>query len=184
MGKGRLSLQGSKSRPFLELRRLETELPYLEHQIRKLRRVHDGPLDVHRDALPGDGFYDVHRARLTSPALHRAYELLYPRDEKQLSTQVMAIAGAGGMAAIWLDFGRWESGRRPALCGHYSEPEYRVLERWLQEQGVDTHKLVDSQRKRRGMAIAPDSVARAMHLLRPHVPRCMRPKLRWWASLA
>jgi hypothetical protein len=183
MGAGRLNLRGSKSRPYLELRRLETELSYLEHQVRHLRRVHDGPLQVHRDALPGTGFYDVHRAQLTSPALHRAYELLYPRDEKCLSAQVLAIAGWGGFTSLWLDFGRWESARRPALRGRFSVAEYQLLADWLAEQDVETCRLTGPRPHHRGMAIAPDSVTRAMARMRPHAPRGMRFRLRASAPL-
>lgn len=178
MGAGRLSLRGSRGRPWLELRQLELKRTYLEHQLRRLRRLHDGPLEAHIDVLPGEGFYDIHRVRLTTPALHRAYELLHPRDERRLSAEVLAITGWMGMAALWIDQGRWPSRTRPTITGRFSLEEYGVLDAWLEAQGI-ARVQPRRQDRRNSLVIAPDAIERFMAALRPHVHRsqrwCLRP---------
>ena len=50
MGRATLSLRGAKKRPWLEIRRRETDLTYLNHQLKMLHRAHDGKLA----GRPGD----------------------------------------------------------------------------------------------------------------------------------
>lgn len=105
LGKGTISLRGQKKRPWLEIRRKETDLTYLNHQLRTLHRFHDGKLEAVSDVVQTDGFYDDRRIRVHSPDLYRAYELLYFRDERRLTPEVLQIAGFQGLASLWCDTG-------------------------------------------------------------------------------
>lgn len=107
LGKGELARRGQRRRLWLTLQRSEPERTYLDHQLRRLRRLHDGPLEAHWDRLPGEGFYDTERVRLRSEALEPAYECLYPRDRWTLSAEVLQLCGWRGIAALWADGGRW-----------------------------------------------------------------------------
>ena len=105
LGKGTISLRGQKKRPWLEIRRRETDLSYLNHQLRMLHRVHDGKLEAVSDIVQTAGFYDDRRIRVHSPDLYRAYELLYFRDERRLTPEILRIVGFQGLAALWCDTG-------------------------------------------------------------------------------
>jgi hypothetical protein len=140
LGDGRLSLRGQRQRPWLELRRPETERLYLGHQLRQLRLAADGPLEVVRDVLPGTGFYDIHRVRLHGEGLYHAYGLLYPRDRRQLSPEVLAIAGRPGLAALLVDAGH-RQGRHLRITGRYSADEVTDLVTWLRGLGYPARPL-------------------------------------------
>jgi hypothetical protein len=160
------------------LRRLETERTYLEHQLRLLRKLHDGPLRASCDVLAGEGFYDVHRVQLTSPALHRAYELLYPRDARRLSPEVLAITGWPGLAALWLDQARWHSPRRASLRGRYDGQDYRAVRDWLAAAQIPTQPLLRRDGWQ-GLELRPPALTALLHAIAPHVHRSQRFRLRY-----
>lgn len=103
LGKGTIALKGRNNRPWLELQRTELETDYLSHQIRTLQRLHQGKLDVVWDQVERDTFYCDVRARVRSDALWAAYELMYPRDEKVITREIIDIAGMTGVAALACD---------------------------------------------------------------------------------
>lgn len=103
LGIGTLRRKGARQRPWLEMRRLETESAYLEHQVRALRRSLRQPIRVEEDVVPGKGYYDLRRVRIQSSSLERAVELL----EGGLSEEALQVAGCRGIACLWLDQGRW-----------------------------------------------------------------------------
>ena len=107
MGKGVLSLKGRRKRPWLELSRLETERDYLNYQLKQLKQYHEGPIDLFKDRLPTNGFYDKERVRFHGQGLWRAYEILCPRDKSCISPTVLDIVGEKGMASLWIDQGRF-----------------------------------------------------------------------------
>lgn len=72
-------MRGQQQRPWLTLRRSEVHRSRLDGQVRRLRRLHDGPVEVVWDQLATQGFYDDLRVRLHAKGLQRAYELLCPR---------------------------------------------------------------------------------------------------------
>jgi hypothetical protein len=134
MGKGSISLKGRRQGPWLEICRPETERSYLLHQVKQLRQCHDGPLEVVHDRLPGTGFYDDERVRIRSEALRRAYELLYPRDERFLSERVLSIVGQQGLAALWSDQAEL-NGNFVVFKMRRSAEEVELLRSWLQGMG-------------------------------------------------
>lgn len=105
LGKGRLSLRGAQSRPWLEIKRPESDHCYLRHQARTLRQLHHGDLDLRWDRRPGRSFYDVIVLRVQSDQLWPAYELLYARDRRRISADALDQAGLTGLAALWCDTG-------------------------------------------------------------------------------
>lgn len=170
LGSGVLRRKGQAQRPWLELRRLETESAYLGHQVRLLRQAVTGPLRLDRDTVPGAGFYDIARARLQSPLLERAIELLQPDGHPRLSPEVLQVAGLRGVASLWLDVGQWRSDGSARLLLPTAE-DGGALVAYLRE--VDTEAtLVGCDGSL--VAIRPAAMARLAGLLRPQVPRCMR----------
>lgn len=103
LGKGTIALKGRNKRPWLELQRTELEGDYLRHQIRILQRLHQGRLEIVWDQVERDSFYCDIRARFHTDALWAAYELMYPRDEKVITRQIIDIAGMIGVAALTCD---------------------------------------------------------------------------------
>lgn len=105
LGSGTIALRGSKKRPWLDLQRSETEQTYARHQIRTLHRLHPGELEVVWDQVERNGFYNDVRCRVQSDLLRPAYELMYPRDEKVVTPEIIRITGFGGIVALFSDRG-------------------------------------------------------------------------------
>lgn len=116
LGPGRIKLLGRRRRPWLEIKRRETDLTYLLHQSRQLHKLHDGPLDLVIDTLQTDGFYDDRRLRCHGDGLYRVYELMYPRDERVVTPEILAITGMQGVAALWCDYGSGEGQKLRITC--------------------------------------------------------------------
>ena len=136
MGVGTLGLRGQKQRPWLEIIRPETEKLYLNLQLKTLKSCHPGKLDYFWDVLPTDGFYDRNRLRLRSDELYRAYELMYPRDKRVITPQIISIAGMQGLAALWADRGR-VVGRIGKIGTRWQHEENEYLAEWINDQGFD-----------------------------------------------
>ncbi|NDC87504.1 MAG: hypothetical protein EB075_01615 [Bacteroidetes bacterium] len=111
-----MKLLGQRKRPWLEIKRRETDLTHLLHQSRQLHRLHDGPLDLVIDTVQTDGFYDDKRLRCHGEGLYRAYELMYPRDERVVTPEILAITGIQGIAALWCDHGSVEGQKLRITC--------------------------------------------------------------------
>lgn len=101
-----MSLRGPSKRPWLEIRRSELEATYLRHQMRMLNRSLGGGLSVTWDHIEKNDFYCDLRAQIQTEALWPAYELMYPRDEKTVTKDILEIVGLKGIAALWCDVGR------------------------------------------------------------------------------
>ena len=174
LGKGNISLKGSKRRPWLELKRSETERIYLGSQIYQLRQDHPGPVEVVWDRVPTDGFYDLDRARLQSDELWRAYDLLYPRDEFNLSREVLDLCGVIGLATLWLDHGAWV-GRAGEIRGRHTPDQKRLLAEWIRSMGFGAEaKFVNGVCR---LSLPADSMREIKPVIRPHVHQTMRNKL-------
>lgn len=176
MGVGTIHLKGRKARPWLELCRCETQRTYLLHQVRRLQRAHDSPLETVCDTVPTDGFYDIHRARMHGEGLYRVYELLYPRDERRISEQVLAIAGMEGAATLWLDHGCWR-GKRPAFNLCCSQSESEIIVNWLRRLGLHCLPSLTSGNGRL-VVVNPGYINSFTKTLRPWVHASMRHTLR------
>jgi len=175
LGKGDIALKGSRKRPWLELCRTETERVYLGSQVYQLRQAHPGPLEIFWDRLPTNGFYDLDRARIQTDELWRAYDLLYPRDERTLSRGVLDLCGLSGLVNLWLDHGTLV-GRTGEIRKRMSPDEKTLLAAWISDLGfpVDMPRTQASQK----LIIPPASMHRLKKSMRPLVHVTMRHKLR------
>jgi hypothetical protein len=170
LGTGTLRRKGARQRPWLELRRLETESVYLGHQVRMLQRAATGGLRLDQDVLAGRGFYDIRRARLQSPLLERAFELLMVDDQPRLTLEVLQVAGLRGIASLWLDLGVWQrngGGRIPQR----SEADAAVLADYLSQQGSSA---IATDKRGPVVDLGPSAMSQFASALRPCVHRVMR----------
>ena len=55
--------------------------------------------------LAGESYYDDEKILFTGEGLHAAYSLLYPRDKKVITKEVLDITGLMGLTALWIDCG-------------------------------------------------------------------------------
>lgn len=170
---GVLRRKGARRRPWLELRRSETESTYLGHQVQALRSAAEGGFTATVDMVPGDGFYDLVRARVHAPGLERAMELLCPEDAQALNQEALAAAGLRGLACAWLDAGRWD--HSAGVWSFRSGADAREVKRYLQELGIRPSL---TQPMSPLVRVPPDAMAALVRLLRPHVHRSMRHALR------
>ena len=136
LGQGTLGLKGQRQRPWLEIIRTETEKPYQNQQLRNPKDSHPGQLDYHWDVLPTDGSTTRTVSEGCSDELHRAYELMYPRDKKIITPQIISIVGMQGVSALWSDRGR-VVGRLGKLVTRWSHEENEYLAEWINSQGLD-----------------------------------------------
>jgi len=170
LGGGQLRRKGTRRNAWLELRRLETESTYLLHQVRLLQRSSGGSVRADVDMLPGQGYYDLRRARLHSPLLERAMELLQVDEGQRFSIEALQVAGVRGVASLWLDVGRWQLGR--GLLPVPSLDDAAVLLEYL----LTRHniKATISERPGPALVLAPRPMQDLVALLRPQVHRSMR----------
>jgi hypothetical protein len=173
MGSGTLRCKGAKQRPWLELKRLETERTYMLHQVRSLQRAGAGPVRAAVDMLPGRHFYDVCRARLQHDAFERAIELLAPEGEISLSKEVLEIGGGRGLASIWLDLGHWDRGT--AVIPLSSEPNADALLSHLIGRGIAG---ISKGGNPTTLRLSKRQFAQFSGLIRHHVHRSMAHALR------
>ena len=176
MGKGSIALKGARQRPWFELSRSELERSYLDHQSRILRKYHDGPVDVVWDRIATNGFYDKERIRLRGEGLWRAYELLCPRDKREISPAVLDIVGLNGLTALWMDQGRF-LGRRGQIKGRYSDQEYEEIAKWIRSFGIKAtvhrNHLCAIE-----IIIGREPIQDFVSLIRPYTHVSMKKKLR------
>lgn len=177
LGAGRILELGPNKRLWLEISRCETERTYLGHQLRLLRKTHDGPLLARVEPVAGSGRYDRERLRLLSPQLARAKELLFgPGGERRISAETWLVAGIPGLAALWLDQGRW-LGRALELRLDWSEAELELLIRQIQAVGSKAHLARSRQGRLCGVHVLGRHVDALAAAVRPHVHRSMRHRL-------
>ncbi len=172
LGKGTLGLRGRRQRPWLEIIRSETEKLYQNQQLRGLKDSHPGQLDYFWDTLPTDGFYDKNRLRVRSDELYRAYELMYPRDKKVITPQIISIVGMPGVSALWSDKGR-VVGRLGKLVTGWTHEENEYLAEWINNQGYDCRAV-----RKLGVQFTRDSTKPMIDALRPFTHKCIRFKFK------
>jgi len=166
---GQLRRKGIRKRPWLELRRLETESTYLDHQVRALRGALRQPLRVDADFLPGKGYYDISRIRIQSPWLERVLEIL----ADGITEDALSVAGIRGLACLWLDHGFWRG--RSGEITFASESEAEAFRAALHHLRV--HPSPPLKRPRL-VRLPPDTMHDLANALRPYVHRSMRHTLR------
>lgn len=171
-----MSLKGTKRRPWLEIKRLETERAYLSYQLFSLRRSHDGPFQDTRDVVPGQSFYDDERIRFQGEGLYAAYDLLYPRDRKIITKEVMDLTDLLGLTAIWMDCGRISLARKGLIRGRFSQDEYLLIAESLAKR--DVHSRVKKRSKLLvGLELDYEQMTKFARLIRPHAHYSMKAKL-------
>ena len=176
LGKGNISLKGKHQRPWLEIVRSEVDRTYLTHQLRTLKHTHDGAVDYLADRVPTDGFYDLERIRFHGDLLWRVYELLYPKDRKRITREVLNIAGLKGAAALWIDQGRI-SGKKGSIRGRYSENDYLALESWFNDLSIPA-KIHRNNVSIIQLSFKKDSLEELFKLLKPMMHYTMKKTLR------
>lgn len=176
LGKGSISLKGKHQRPWLEIVRSEVDRTYLTHQLRTLKHTHDGAVDYLADRVPTDGFYDLERIRFHGDLLWRVYELLYPKDRKSITREVLNIAGLKGAAALWIDQGRI-SGKKGSIRGRYSENDYLALESWFNDLSIPA-KIHRNNVSIIQLSFKKDSLEELFKLLKPMMHYTMKKTLR------
>jgi len=181
LGKGKLALKGKRQIPWLEITRSEVERTYLDHQLRALRRLHDGPMESVWDHIDSDGYYDNERIRLQGEGLWRAYELLSPRDKPVISREVLNVAGAEGIAALWLDQGRFigkQRGKRGQIKGRYTPEEYENIAAWLCDSDIPARVHHNHEQKPIEISIRMNGLPPLLDIIRPLTHVSMKKKLR------
>ena len=172
MGVGSISLKGRRQRPWLQIVRSETERPYLSHQLKQLREAHLGALEFDLDVLPCDGFYDDVRLRVRSDELYRAYELMYPRDKKVVTPQIVGLTGIVGMSALWSDRGRIV-GKTAKIRSRLTPEANIALVDWCNSHGFESKHIARLDRSY-GVQFTPDATRKFISAIRPHTHKIMR----------
>lgn len=169
LGLGQLRRKGVRKRPWLELRRLETEATHLEHQVRALRRALHQPIRVDMDLISGKGYYDICRARIQSPWLERAIDLA----GSGITPEALSAAGVRGLACLWLDRGIWR--RDSGQFVLRSSADADAVQDVLLGLGIRLRRRADSSGV---IGIEPEPMHELAGILRPWVHRSMRHALR------
>jgi hypothetical protein len=176
--KGQLDLRGKRSRPWLKLRRSELEQTYLDHQVRMLRRLHPQPgsFKVHWNRLSADSVYDDLVAEFTCPELWGAYDLLYPRDRRRITSEALVAAGLPGLAAAWLDEGeRNPQSAKLRLFG--PGPSDVEILGWIESLGTPG-RIAPGPRLQMSLAFDQWQADTLVRQIRPLVHRSMAYRLR------
>jgi hypothetical protein len=176
LGKGTLSLKGTKRRPWLEIVRSETEHTYLSSQLKPLRKFSNSPIDCVRDRVETDGFYDKERVRLHCEDLWHVYELLYPRDEKVFTRQLLDMCGMLGAVSLWLDCGQFV-GRCGRIRNRYKPEEAGLISSWLSDLGYDA-KPVHASETSAAVGLSNQSTTKFIADIRPITHSTMKHRLR------
>jgi hypothetical protein len=170
---GELRRKGSRQRPWLEIRRLETESVYLGSQARALRKAATAEARCLQDLVPGPAFYDICRLRFQHAWLERVMEICCPDGEQQLTAEALQIAGVRGLAQLWLDAGYWRNSEGCIVLGR--EADATLVRAALARQNIPSSAPAN---RRSEVLIAPRPMEALVALLRPHVHRSMRHTLR------
>lgn len=172
LGVGSISLKGRRQRPWLQIIRSETERPYLSHQLKQLRDCHLGKLEFEIDVLQCDGFYDDVRLRVRSDELYRAYELMYPRDKKIVTPQIIGMTGVVGMSALWSDRGRI-IGKIGKIRSRLNPEANIALADWCNKQGFECKHIKRLDRSY-GIQFTPNATQSFITAVRPYTHKIMR----------
>jgi len=133
------------------------------------------------DHIDSDGYYDNVRLRMHGEGLWRAYELLSPRDKPVISKEVLSTVGVEGIAALWLDQGRFVGGPkrgRGQIKGRYTAEEYDNIASWLCDAGVPVRVHHNHEQKPIEICIRMNGLKALFEIIRPLVHVSMKKKLR------
>lgn len=184
VGRGKIVLKGRKRKPWLILRRGELEHTYLDHQLRRLRREAEGPVEADWDVIEGQGFYDDHQLSVHCDAMQQVYDLLYPRDEFAISADVLRMAGMDALVALWADRAIFQA--RYVSLGHGLKPrDCAVIAAWMNEEGIKAHvayRGICDSKTGPNVHVMRGEAERLYKLLYPSLHRSIRTKLRYPGS--
>ena len=115
---------------------VKTERQYFKSQLKTLKLLHDGSLDIYTDRLPTNGFYDKERFRVHGEELYTAYTLLCPRDRQVITPKTLDIAHHLGAACLWIDQGRM-IGKEDQFEDVTLTKSMNAFMGWFQRLGID-----------------------------------------------
>tara|TARA_B100000530_G_scaffold256169_1_gene169739 strand:- start:4510 stop:4887 length:378 start_codon:yes stop_codon:yes gene_type:complete len=118
----------------------------------------------------------MERFRFQGELLWRAYELLYPRDKRMISREVLNTTGLKGAAALWIDQGRI-TGKRGSIRGNYSEREYEALESWFNDLSIPA-KIHRNNISIVQLSFKKDALNDLLSLIKPLIHVNMKKKLK------
>lgn len=84
--------------------------------------------------MPRESFYDDYLLMVHCPELQRVYDILYHRDVKTITPEVLALAGSGGLVSLWCDRGT-SSRRRISFHGLRKADLAMKVAIWLERLG-------------------------------------------------
>lgn len=182
LGRGKIELRGRQRKPWLILRRGETQRTYLDHQLRRLRREHVGAIDAVWDVVPSEGFYDDYRVCLHGEGLYHVYDMLYPRDTYTITRPVLDLCGMQGLASMWTD----RAALKPSFVqfsGGYSKDDCELICDWLDGLGYQatpfSYVHPRSHSTTMQVRVYREHALRMRKDLYPMLHRSIRPGLRW-----
>ncbi len=129
-----------------------------------------------RDTLSTDDFYDDERIRFQGSGLDAAYGLLYPRDKKVITDQIMDLVDVPGLAALWIDNGSITIKRTGQIKGRYSREEYDAIAKALRRHGIDC-SLRWGGPYPFALDLSPFAMENLARLIRPYAHFSMKAKL-------
>lgn len=170
-------MKGLHKTPWLEIRRCETERTYLDHQQRILRKLCHGELCKGEIQLAEtEGFYDQLVLRFHGRLLYRAWDLLYPRDERRITADALIAAGELGIASLWIDNGHWRE-RMGVITRIGSVDDTLTVAEWLADQKIPC-RLGFSNTGKPQINLGVTGMSQLVKIARPHTHVSMRHRLK------
>lgn len=171
-----MKILGRKRRPWMLLQRSELELTYLRHQQRQLRQAYSGELESEIQQIPTNSFYDDYRLAVHCPQMRHVYDLLYPRDEKRITKELLLIAGPGALPTLWCDRGRHD-GKRITFGNFRDRAPTTATALWLEDLGYGaTEETI--QRDGRSIRLSEGASRRFAEAIYQKVHPTLRKELR------
>lgn len=129
-----------------------------------------------RDLISGSSYYDDERIRFYGEGLHAAYQLLYPRDVKVISQQVMDLTGVMGLTALWMDCGRITSSKCGRLRGRFNAEAASAIKQALLRHDIHS-KINAGVTNGRVLTLNRESMTKLARLIRPYAHYSTKAKL-------
>lgn len=145
----------------------------MNFQLKNLQRLCPSELRFKLDLLTDATFYGRLRLLVHAPELAQAYRLLYPRDQRVIGHQVLAITGLPGIACLWMDCGRREGQAYWLSHRSWSQADCNVIADWLNTLGFPASAQPGKILLERTQedSLLPDAISPVAHLIHPGVRR-------------
>lgn len=126
--------------------------------------------------LAGESYYDDEKILFTGEGLHAAYSLLYPRDKKVITKEVLDITGLMGLTALWIDCGSISPKGVGTIKGRFGEKTYRLLHAQLHDHGIKAC-MKHAFGEVRSLYFNPEPMHEFARLIRPYAHYSTKAKL-------